>query len=167
MERGVFFLLVAVLLLVAGRVMWASYLNYRNRVMYHRERMFALEKGVEVPAMPPGLAAPPAEGWLSAQAAPASRSAHLFRGLVWLFLGIGITVFFAGISATSVREQVPMWFYSQPAEQRKYPPPVVSRYEVPIGWATLGVIPACVGVAYLIFYGIEGRKRREQPPEQG
>ena len=169
MDRGLLILVVVILVLAVARLMWASYLNYRHRVMYHRERMFALEKGVEPPPMPPSLAGPHAEGWGSvfqAGGAPASPSAYLLRGLVWLFLGIGIMGFFAGISTTFIREKVPDWYYSQKVEDRKLPPPTVRNPEVPMGWTTLGLIPAGVGIAYLIFYRVESRRRKAEPPEK-
>jgi hypothetical protein len=127
--------------------------------MHHQERMAALEKGLPVPAIPA------AEAWLtngSSRGLSTSPSGYLLRGLVWLFLGLGTLAFFAAISATTVRESVPMWYYSQPAEQRKYPPPTQRERPIPIGWCSLGFIPAGVGIAYLIFYRVESEKRKEE-----
>ncbi len=67
------------------------YLNYRKRkemfALYHQERMLALEKGVELPPLPDDLLTD--EG-MSARAYNPRR--HLLKGLVWLFIGLGLIV---------------------------------------------------------------------------
>ncbi len=153
-------LLLTIIAAVVIRLMWTSYLNHKRWAMHHQERMAALEKGLP----PPADAA-----WLSngyPRGLSTSPSAYLLRGLVWLFLGVGTMAFFAAISATTVRESVPMWYYSQPAEQRKIPPPTQREQPIPVGWCTLGLIPAGVGLAYLIFYRVESGRRQETPPEK-
>jgi hypothetical protein len=66
----------------------AIVLNYRKRkelmALYHQERMMALEKGVEVPPLPEAL--------LTDGGAPHNPRRHLLKGLVWLFIGIGLGV---------------------------------------------------------------------------
>lgn len=58
--------------------------NYRQRrtliELHHKERLTAIEKGVEVPAPPEGLL----------DVRKPSPHAALLRGLVWLFVGIGL-----------------------------------------------------------------------------
>lgn len=58
--------------------------GYRQRrtliELHHRERLTAIEKGVEVPAPPEGLL----------DVRKPSPHAALLRGLVWLFVGIGL-----------------------------------------------------------------------------
>ncbi|MBM3745398.1 MAG: hypothetical protein FJW34_06340 [Acidobacteria bacterium] len=156
-------LLLTIMVVVVARLMWTSYLNHKRWAMQHQERMAALEKGLPPPA------GPAAEGWLSngsPRGLSTSPSYYLLRGLVWLFVGIATMAFFAAISATTVEESVPSWYYSQPSEERKFPPPTARRQPIPVGWSTLGLIPAGVGIAYLIFYRVEGRRRKEEPPEK-
>src|SRR6184192_4562356 len=105
---------VSLAALIVWIVMW-----YRRRVheidCRHKERMAAIEKGLELP--PESLPQP-------AQMPPRSR--YLLRGLIWL--GVGLALTFGGHG----------WL------------------RAPMGGS--GWIAVAVGVAYLIFYSVEGRK---------
>lgn len=99
--------------------------DYRRRrdivESHHRERMAAIERGMEVPPLPEGYYKP-------------RRPRHLLTGMIWLFIGIGILVALGALAGTDV--------------------------------GLLGVIPGGVGLAYLLYYFIEGRHERgeEAPP---
>ena len=71
--------------------MLAVYLGYRRRkeffAMYHQERMAAIDKGVELPPLPEALLTEDGR-----PARPYHPRRHLFRGLAWLFVGIGLEV---------------------------------------------------------------------------
>ena len=105
---------------------------YRRRIhevdCRHKERMAAIEKGLELPpeSLPQTEPVPP-------------RSRYLLRGLIWL--GVGLAITFGGHD----------WL------------------QAPIGGA--GWIPVAVGVAYLIFYFVEGRTasapKGEEPASGG
>ena len=156
-------LILAILFLAVGRIMWLSYLNQKQREMHHRERMAALEKGVQLPPLPaieesPGVGHRFASFYRDTWTTP---QAYLRRGLVWFFLGLGIMGFLYGLSVSNVRERPVDWYYSVPEEKRPVPPPTRRYSEPPAGWALLGLIPAGVGVAYILFYAIEGRKIRQ------
>lgn len=61
--------------------------NYQRRrqrsELYHRERMAAIEKGVDLP--------PPPQAFLDdGSAKRSSAPAALFRGLVWFFVGVAL-----------------------------------------------------------------------------
>lgn len=103
-----------------GLAMLAVVLYYRQRTqkteLRHRERLAALEKGIELPPDP--------------EPEP-RRPRYLLRGLVWLFTGIAIFVFLGAVADDDV--------------------------------ALLGGIPAAVGLAYLIFYFVEGRHEKPAP----
>jgi len=113
-----------------GTAMLSIYLSYRKRKemfnLYHQERMAALDKGVELPPIP--------DGFFSAGNGRRANGRDLLRGLVWLFVGLGLGVaLFANGRA-------------------KY--------------ALFALIPVGIGLAYLIYYGIEGRREpdtREEP----
>ena len=63
---------------------------------------------------------------------------YLLKGLIWLAVGLGIAVFFIAITlSTGSHGDGP-----------------------PFGVAFLGLIPALIGVAYLVFYKIEGKNLR-------
>src|SRR5213594_3942015 len=68
-----------------GLPMLAIYLHYRKQkeiyTLYHQQRMAAIEKGIELPPMPAGFL----------EGAP-SRRRDLLRGLIWLFVGVALTV---------------------------------------------------------------------------
>src|SRR5215472_9182097 len=113
--------------LIVWIVVW-----YRRRVheadCRHKERMAAIEKGLELPPepSPPPAPVPP-------------RSRYLLRGLIWL--GVGLAITFGGQD----------WMRE------------------PMGGA--GWIAVAVGVAYLIFYFVEGRTasapKSEEPAPGG
>ena len=69
-----------------GIAMVAIYTNYRKRRdiynLHHRERMAAIEKGVEVPPLP--------EVFFAEDTAPYTPRRNLLKGLIWLFVGLGV-----------------------------------------------------------------------------
>jgi len=75
--------IISVTVSLAAVIVWIV-VWYRRRVheadCRHKERMAAIEKGLELPPEPP----PP-----PAQAPPRSR--YLLRGLIWLGVGLAIT----------------------------------------------------------------------------
>jgi uncharacterized membrane protein len=83
----------------------------------HKERLAAIERGMEIPALP--------ESFYQSMK-PARRSSYLLPGLIWLFVGIGLFVALGAVAGDEV----------------KY----------------FGTIPAGVGLAFLIYYFVEGRK---------
>ena len=83
----------------------------------HKERMAAIERGMEAPQLPESF-------YLSMK--PPRRSSYLLPGLIWLFVGIGLIVALGAVAGEDVR------FF--------------------------GLIPAGVGLAFLIYYFVEGRK---------
>lgn len=82
------FIPIIAIIFGVGIGMLALYLGYRKRkelfVLYHQERMAALEKGVDLPPLPDAL--------FSEEARPSDPRRHLLKGLVWLFTGIGLGV---------------------------------------------------------------------------
>lgn len=128
------------------------FLRYRKQMLIHQERMAALEKGAELPAGPVG------NGFWNPRI-------YLLRGLIWLFGGIGLIVFLLGLAVTSV-QPVPLaqkLFQAQTLRQggatEQQINALINSQEmqrgVPIGLALIGLIPAGVGVAYLLFYAGE------------
>src|SRR5437763_5500698 len=70
-----------------GTAIVAIYFGYRRRTemfkLYHQERMAAIDKGVELPPIPDSF---------FGSTYTSNPRRDLLKGLVWLFLGIGITV---------------------------------------------------------------------------
>ena len=77
MNDRTFVLLVAVLVLYAGFQQW---IRHQRRVMSHRERLAAIEKGIELPPVEH-------EG---SRAAWNTERLLLLAGLIWISLGIAV-----------------------------------------------------------------------------
>lgn len=78
----------------------------------HKERMAAIERGVELPPDPPEM--------------EARRPRFLLKGLVWSFTGVAVYIVLDALAGTEE--------------------------------AKLGLIPVAVGLAYLVYYAVQGRK---------
>ncbi len=144
-----------VLILAAAATMAvAMYLRYKKREFQHRERMAALEKGVALPPVEDVPSHP--RDW--------TPRAMLLRGMMWLFSGLSISAFLFVLSLTA-RNEVPASvrvFEANQAKARGASDVEVSlimndkdRRGIPQGLALLGLIPAGVGLAYLITYRAE------------
>ncbi len=105
---------VSLIALIVWIMAWHRRRNHEIECR-HKERMAAIEKGLELP--PESFPQP---------APVAPRSRYLLRGLMWL--GVGVAITFGGRD----------WLQG------------------PMGGS--GWIAVAVGVAYLIFYFVEGRK---------
>jgi hypothetical protein len=117
---AVFIPIVAIIMSLSIPIVFAI-VDYRRKrdivEANHKERMAAIERGMELPALPESF-------YQSIK--PARRSSYLLPGLVWLFVGMGIFVALGAIAGAEVR--------------------------------MLGLIPAGVGLALLIYHLVEGRK---------
>ena len=96
---------------------------HRQIELAHAERMAAIERGMEIPVAPVELLG----DQISKSKPP--RTA-LLPGLVWLFVGIAISISVSQMS--------------------------VDGHHAPL---MVGLIPAGIGLAYLIYYFVEERKQ--------
>ena len=127
---AVFIPIVAIIMSLSIPIVFAI-VDYRRRrdivEANHKERLAAIERGMELPALPESF-------YQSIK--PARRSSYLLPGLVWLFVGIGIFIALGAIAGEDVR--------------------------------MLGLIPAGVGLALLIYHFVEGRRLplagQDKPP---
>jgi hypothetical protein len=128
--------------------------RFREREMQHRQRLAAIEKGVEPPVP---------------QSAPWTPRTYLLHGMIWLFVGIASFVALSAVAATSRRPV--SWearlaavndarFRGATPEELEIllKSPREEETEIPIGLGFLGFIPIGVGLAYLIFYRVESKK---------
>jgi len=138
--------------------------------LLHRERLAALDNGVSL--KPILLQATPAFG----------HRAYLLRGLVWLLVGTAVSAFLglaAPLFQTQPRDTREQLEYRQirvrsmralgaTPEQieamEKEMAQAEAGHRAPLNPALIGVIPIAVGLAYLVFYGIEERRLRRPPP---
>lgn len=96
-------------------------LRARRRELLHKERLAAIEKGIELPQA------------LLAESEAVGPNACLLRGLIWLFTGVAIVVFFLAVGS---------------AEGNRHA----------LAASALGLVPVGVGLAYLVIY----RKTRSE-----
>jgi len=129
LEPDVLVFLVPIVAIVMGIAIGALaiFLNYHRKkemfALYHQERMAAIDKGVELPALPDAL-------FYGDDKSPVAHNPRrqLLKGLVWLFVGLG-----ALIALYATRND---------------------RY-------LFSLIPIGVGLAYLIYYFVAGKKEAE------
>lgn len=147
--------------LVAVVVAFVMFIRYQRNLLRHQERMAAIEKGITLP---------PASGDQD-ESAP---RVYLLRGMIWLFSGLALIAFVAGMSQASffsdpVEAQLNRIRYAREAgateQQLKQieREAATRRRRLPEQAAGIGLVPVGVGAAYLIFYFLEGRRRNPQP----
>lgn len=119
--RTLSWLAVAVLLYLGLR----HWLAYRRRLLTHRERIAAIEKGVNVDPLEDDVR----------RSVTGSRTTLLLAGLVWIGLGIGTFILLTAVLGDS----------SNVARGYSLPPQ---------GTQWIGVPVAAIGVSHLIVYFI-------------
>lgn len=121
--KQIFALMIPIVAIVMGigigmLYIWTNYLRKREMFeLHHKERLSAIERGMEVPALPPEF--------FDAEDRDSKPVNSLRRGLILLLVGLAI-----GFAL------------------------YLNRGMESAAW---GLIPAAVGLAYLISYWVEGR----------
>ncbi len=142
------------LVVMAGLVIGAAlFYRFKRRELDYKERMAALEKGAALPVLDD-----PAHGW--------RPRAYLLRGLVWLFVGLSMMIFIGGVALTQDRRE-PAWARVEQAQRAKEKGATEEQIQaimnehrrdgMNVAVALIGLIPAGVGLAYLLTYRIENR----------
>lgn len=137
------------------------YLRFKRHQFRHKERMAALEKGASLPVDPP-------------EATPGAR-VYLLRGMMWLFAGIGLTLFLFRLAYVEREPRMPaavlqerlLWEKrlkelgadEEQVKQVRAQSRSHSRPFIPEPFALIGLIPIGVGLSYLIFHAAESRRR--------
>lgn len=129
MNDRTFVLLVAVLVVFAGFQQW---IRHQRRVMAHRERLAAIEKGIELP---------PVEQEVNRVAWNAQRLL-LFAGLVWISIGIALVFLLNNL----IGQPFHVWGLDI----------LVLDGMQWIGGALIGI-----GVSHLVVYAVTTRQRNE------
>jgi hypothetical protein len=126
------------------------FLKHKKDQLRHSERLAALDKGVALT-------------FETAPKRPDTPRVYLLRGLLWLFVGVGIALTLGGI-AVSTHHPPSMESRLSHAQSLKQSGGTEEQVKqlmremdqendgVPFGLAALGLIPMGVGLAYLIFY---------------
>lgn len=94
---AVFIPLTAIFMSLLIPIVYAI-VDYRRRrdvvEANHKERMAAIERGMELPALPESF-------YLAAK--PPRRSGYLLAGLIWLFVGIALFLALGAVAGEDVR----------------------------------------------------------------
>jgi len=161
-DFGLLFVFVIGAMAGPAIIIVAMILRHQQRALIHKERIAAIEKGVDVPPIPSDRrAAAPSEPWTPRN--------YMLRGLIWLFAGLAITFALAAVAGTSnlpvtTEEKIRMANNARTAGatdeeiKRLWADNSPRATGLPIGAAALGLIPTAVGAAYLLFYGFERKK---------
>jgi hypothetical protein len=140
----------------------AMILRHQQRTLIYKERIAAIEKGIEPPQLPSDRrSSGPSEPWTPQE--------HLRRGLIWLFAGLAIIAALGALSSTANRpitteEKIRIANNARSAGatdeeiKRLWEDNSTRPSGLPVGAAALGLVPAAVGAAYLVFYGLERKK---------
>jgi hypothetical protein len=152
MEAGLFF---TFLFLFVGSIVTVNLNNrYKVRELEHKEKLAALEKGVDLP---------------TPRVAPWTPRTYLLHGMIWLFAGLASMVAILAIAITlqtqpvSAEQKVRNVTEARargatPEELQLLLHESGNNPGIPIGLGLLGLIPVGVGIAYLIFYRMESKK---------
>jgi hypothetical protein len=144
----------SVVVSIAIVIVASLYLRYRQREFQHQERMAAIDKGTLLPD-------------IDEPQSPRSGRIYLLRGMMWLFSGIAIVAFLAAMVAYS-REPSSMERrldrtqelrrLGATEEQIQEAEKELPRDAMPGGIPLLGLVPMGIGLAYLIYYRVEGKR---------
>src|SRR6266478_2314655 len=153
-ELPVVVIMVTLISCVAAILIVGLTLRYRQRELQHKERLVAIEKGAPLPALTD-----------VEQRAPWTPRTYLLRGLIWLFGGIGLTLFLLSVSITTHRPrsasdrafaaQRMKDFGGSEEQMREVQNDISPQEGMPPGLSVLGLMPIGVGLAYLIVYRVE------------
>ena len=89
-----FAIIVVAVIALIGFKLW---LQHRRRLLIHRERLTAIEKGVELPQLDQDLR----------RNNTRVQRFLLLAGLIWISLGFGVFVLFTAVLAHPQQEQIP------------------------------------------------------------
>jgi hypothetical protein len=130
-----------VIVALIGFVAFNLWLRQQRRLIAHRERLAALEKGIELPA---NVLDPRPNAWNV-------QRILLLAGLCWIAIGI---------ASFAVLEQVI-------SNAPPMPPPgsgvqywqIPSESFIPKGMQAIGLLPLGLGIAHLVVYFVERRRQ--------
>ena len=140
-------------------VMLLMVLRHRRAVLRHQERLQVIERGGVLPSLDE-----------ERPKAPWSPRTYLLRGMIWLYTGIAITIMLGALalSASHPRSMSSKVWEVKNLRDNGATEQQIQQYMreadnqregMPLGAATIGLIPIGVGVAYLMFY----RKEQQTP----
>jgi len=130
------FIIFSLILAIAATYIFQMWARHQRRLMIHRERLAAIEKGIELP---------PLEQEIQKRSWNVQRVVML-AGLVWISLGIAAFPLLRGLGGQSI---VSPW--------DPYSPP----FKIPFGLEWIGVALIGIGLSHLVTYVVGRRRERE------
>ncbi len=162
-DAGLILVIMLFLGSAVGIIIWSLTLRYRRRELQHKERLAALEKGAPLPVLTE-----------EERRAPWTPRIYLLRGMIWLFAGIGLTLFLAAAAVTSVRPRTVedrIWaanrmrsFGATEDQIKRVENETEPHQGMPLGLSLIGLVPIGVGLAYIIFYRAEAASSAGSEP---
>jgi hypothetical protein len=131
------FIVVSLILALAATYVFQMWARHQRRLMIHRERLAAIDKGIDLPPLEQEIQK---RGWNV-------QRLLLLGGLVWISLGIAVFPLMVRLGGQSIT------FPTDP-----YGPPI----KVPYGLEFLGVALIGIGLSHLVTYVVGRRREREE-----
>jgi hypothetical protein len=140
MAAGISLIIAIVVLGVA--YIFQIWVRYQRRLMIHRERLAAIEKGTELPPLEQEIQR---GGWNV-------QRLLLLAGLVWISVGVATFPLLNRLGGQTVT--IP-WGYDQVG-------PVWAKVPIPVGLEWMGVALIGIGVSHLVTYAVGRQREREE-----
>jgi hypothetical protein len=137
-------IVVLVGFMIVGAIVVLSLNNrFRLRELDHKEKLAAIEKGVDLPVR---------------ETAPWTPRTYLLHGMIWLFAGLATFVALSAIASTS-HHVMPIEARLAAVNDARFRGATPEELEMLLKAPRQDEgIPIGVGLAYLIFYRVESRK---------
>jgi hypothetical protein len=127
------FIIFSLILAVAATYIFQMWARHQRRLMIHRERLAAIEKGIDLP---------PLEQELQKRSSNVQRLL-LLAGLVWISLGSAVFPLMMRLGGQSVI--LPY-----------------GRFEIPFGLEWTGIALIGIGVSHIVTYAVGRHREREE-----
>jgi hypothetical protein len=135
-------ILITAIVMVAVAYIFQIWVRYQRRLMIHRERLAAIEKGIELPPLEQEIQR---SGWNV-------QRLLVMAGMVWISVGVGAFPLLRSLGGQTVT--VP-WGYDQLG-------PVWAKVPIPTGleWIALAVVG--IGISHLVTFAVGRQREREE-----
>jgi hypothetical protein len=136
------FIIISLILAVAATYIFQMWARHQRRLMVHRERLAAIEKGIELP---------PLEREIQKRSWNVQRLL-LLAGLVWISVGLATFPLLLRLAGQSLT--IP-WGYDVAG-------PVWAKVPIPFGLEWIGVALVGIGASHIVTYAVGRRHEREE-----